>query len=79
MKEYLEKVHGIITPSPRTAFRGAFSTGLIAAEDAEVLLDAVSARNTTSHIYQESIAEEITRRLPLFFEKMKQIATQLSF
>ncbi len=76
-KEYLEKIHGVIAPSPRTAFRGAFNTGVISAEDAEILLDAVAARNTTSHIYQESIAEEITRRVPLFFITMKELTNKL--
>ena len=57
---------GIEARSPRSAIKEAFRAGLI--DDDEIFLDMLEDRNLTSHIYDETTAEEI-------FQRIKQIYT----
>ena len=58
MKDYLE-YDGIITDSPRTTIKEAFSTRLI--DDGQCWIAMLEARNKTSHTYKEEFAKEIAQ------------------
>ncbi len=44
--------------SPRTVIRQSFESGYIDELSCEVFLDAISRRNTLSHVYEEQVARE---------------------
>ncbi len=60
MKDYLEN-DGILTDSPRTAIKEAFSSRLI--EDGQSWIDMMETRNKTSHTYKEEYANEVVKEI----------------
>jgi nucleotidyltransferase substrate binding protein (TIGR01987 family) len=59
MKDYLEELGFIDVSAPKQAIRKAFKENII--KDAEAWIKALNDRNKTSHIYEEAIADEITK------------------
>ncbi|MEZ0537662.1 nucleotidyltransferase substrate binding protein [Caldicellulosiruptoraceae bacterium PP1] len=57
MKAYLEYIGITNVNSPRSAFKEAFSSGLIL--DGDIWIEMINARNLTSHTYDEELAKEI--------------------
>jgi nucleotidyltransferase substrate binding protein (TIGR01987 family) len=60
MKDYLEE-EGFFINSPKEAVRQAFQSGLV--KDGHVWMEALVDRNLTVHIYNESIAIEMERKI----------------
>lgn len=60
MKDYLEN-DGILTDSPRTAIKEAFSSRLI--EDGQSWIDMMETRNKTSHTYKEEYANVVAKEI----------------
>jgi len=73
MKAYLKEKGVIEINFPKDVIRTAFKAGLIS--DDPLWLDMVDTRNQTSHLYKESMAEDvyskIKKYLPLF-EKLNE-------
>ena len=61
IKAYLEYQGIAVVNSPRSAFKEAFSTGLIF--DGDVWIDMISDRNLTAHTYNQERAKEIYARV----------------
>jgi nucleotidyltransferase substrate binding protein (TIGR01987 family) len=61
---YLREVEGLEVGSPKRAARAALQVGLFDAAHARRALAMVDDRNLTVHTYKESLAEEISSRLP---------------
>lgn len=59
MKDYLEELGFIDVSAPKQVIRKAFQESII--KDAEAWIKALNDRNKTSHIYEEAIADEITK------------------
>lgn len=59
MKDYLEELGFIDVSAPKQVVRKAFQESVI--KDAEAWIKALNDRNKTSHIYEEAIADEITK------------------
>ncbi len=68
MKEYLKEKGAYEVNFSKDVIRTAFKAGII--EDNPLWLDMVDTRNQTSHIYKESMAEDVYSKikeyLPLF-------------
>lgn len=62
LKAFLETEHNVICTSPRSCFRAAFRTGVIA--DDPFWIELTALRNYTVHTYNESLAEYVYGRLP---------------
>ena len=62
LKAYLEEEHNTACTSPRTCFRAAFKTGVIA--DDPFWIELTVLRNYTVHTYNEQRAEYVYSRLP---------------
>lgn len=60
MKDYLES-EGFDVKSPREAIKLAFQTGLV--QDGELWIEALEARNMTSHIYDEDTINKIVEKI----------------
>jgi nucleotidyltransferase substrate binding protein (TIGR01987 family) len=67
MKKILLK-KGIEANSPRDTFREAARNNLI--EDPEIWFDFILKRNLTSHTYDEKLADDIFRFLPIFLKEL---------
>ncbi len=76
IKLFLEE-EGIICRSPRTCIRELFSAGFIQEEEARELLRMIDYRNMTLHTYNEDIAEEIFKKLPLYVDMFRNTFLKL--
>jgi len=74
-KEYLENNQKLIVEvaSPKATFRTALNAKLISEEEFKILLKMVDDRNLTSHTYKENLAEEISKRIPAYYELMNEL------
>lgn len=62
LKEYLEDQGMVLSiASPRGILKEAFAAGVIS--DAEQWNNILTARNLTSHVYEEETAEQIARQI----------------
>ena len=60
---YLKEIHGIVCRSPKGCFREGLTVGLYSPEKAERLLLMVDDRNSTTHLYNEKLADEVYQRI----------------
>ena len=62
LREYLEDQGVVLTVvSPRAVLKEAYAAGVI--DDADMWNAIISARNITSHVYDEATATEIARQI----------------
>jgi nucleotidyltransferase substrate binding protein (TIGR01987 family) len=76
MKDYLTYQGNFEIRGSRDATREGFSMGLIS--DGEIWMEMIKSRNQTSHTYDETTADEISRKimeeyLPAFFSFKEQM------
>ena len=78
IKWYLEEVDGasVETTRPKEILRLALG-GIINAEEHEILTDAISERNLTSHSYNENLATKIQEHIPAYLDVMQAITDRL--
>ncbi len=70
------EAQGVDARSPREAFKRAFALGWIDEED--VWLRMLDDRNRTTHTYNETVAEEIFTRLPVYAGALRALSETLS-
>ncbi len=70
------EAQGVDARSPREAFKRAFALGWIDEED--VWLRMLDDRNRTMHTYNEAVAEEIFKRLPVYAGALRALSKALS-
>ena len=70
------EAQGVDARSPREAFKRAFALGWIDEED--VWLRMLDDRNRTTHTYNETVAEEIFKRLPVYAGALRALSKALS-
>ena len=75
IKIYLEVQKGVVHNSPKPVFRECLRTKILSDKDTQIALEMIDARNMTSHIYKEEIAEQISNKLPIYATLMKQLIT----
>lgn len=73
-KKVLE-FHEHQTDTPRNIFRDLAKIGWI--DNPEEWIEFLEARNKTSHIYHESVAEEIFKIIPRFLKSSHKLLTKL--
>ena len=61
---------GLVTNSPRAAFRAGFQLGLM--DDTEVWFEMMEDRNLTSHTYNEVTAKRIYCHLPAYSRLLRE-------
>jgi len=79
LKNYLETEVKIIPEvlGPKHIIRAAAKAALISEKEAEMLMEMVEARNQTSHIYRQEVAELISSATPAYYETMLHIIQRL--
>ena len=77
LKAYLEENKGARDLFfPKDTFKSAFKAGII--KDDPVWLDMVDTRNKTSHIYKESMAEEVYASFPAYLPLIKELIKKIT-
>jgi len=66
---------GLEVVSPKDSFRTAAQLGLI--DKVEVWFDFLDARNLSSHVYSEEIANVVYRQIKKFLPEVKKLLTRL--
>lgn len=75
LKFFLEIRFGVIHNSPKPVIRECFRNNLITEQETIQALDIINARNMTSHIYREEVAEQIWACIPDYYTLIKKILT----
>src|SRR3989338_11028900 len=74
LRAYL-KEKGVRVYTPRDTIREAFQAGLI--DNNPNWMRMVDTRNATSHIYNEAMAEEVYKTLPVYLPLIKSLVGKL--
>ena len=74
-KEKTQKTSELNGPAP--SVRAAHKAKIVTEKDAEIFLKMIKDRNMTSHIYKDEVAEEISKKTPLYYELMKKYIDKL--
>ncbi|AEF16195.1 nucleotidyltransferase substrate binding protein, HI0074 family [Thermoanaerobacterium xylanolyticum LX-11] len=76
LKEVFEDEGLVGLNSPKTVLREAYSSGLI--DDEKIWLDMLVDRNATSHIYSQSNAIEICKRInEIYIDKLEELKDKI--
>lgn len=75
---YLREIHGINCRSPKSCFREGLTVDIYDAQTTEIFLQMVDDRNTTTHIYEESLADEIFQNIKnRYYKNMENLLERL--
>jgi len=77
-KLMLKTLYAIDANSPRKAFQESYEQGLITEEESNLLITMMDARNATSHIYDETMADRISRQIADSHALLSGIVVRLS-
>jgi len=74
LKRYEEEVLQLVLEvnAPRSVITAACKAKVISEADAEMLLEMLSGRNLTSHIYKEEVAEQLSAKIPEYYQLMNK-------
>ena len=73
LKFYLEATTGIVQSSPKPIFRECLRNNIISEPETLLCMNMVNARNETSHMYREEIAERLVAAVPQYYDLMMSI------
>lgn len=63
-KIHVELFHGVISNSPKSVYKTMFQLAIISESEYLALIKTIEDRNLLSHIYKESMYQEVFDRLP---------------
>lgn len=72
-KIYLDKKHSIFVASPKTVFQSLNAIGIVSSEEEKLLIQSSTDRNLTSHTYDQSVDEELSSKIPVYFALFQTI------
>lgn len=67
-KQYLYVIEGLDIGSPKGVIRSCREIGMLTEDETITGLKMVNDRNLTTHTYNEALADEIFRKLPVYYE-----------
>jgi len=76
-KLYLNIKKGAIQNSPKSVFKESLRCNLISESETKSALEMIDARNMTSHIYKEEVAQEIISKIPGYYKLMSDFLNRL--
>lgn len=71
LMQSIASYHGVDHYGPRNAIRSAAQLNLI--DDPETWINYLTDRNLTTHLYRQSVAEEIYHRIPEFIPLVEKL------
>lgn len=80
IKRYLEEEAKLVVTvnAPKQVIRLAGKAKLLTEPDTQKILEMIDDRNTSSHIYKEEVADQISFRIPQYHPTIKKYTEQLS-
>ena len=80
-KLVLKEKHSIDVTSPRKVFQECYQQGILTRDETALLTEMIDARNETSHVYDEAVADAISLKivdyygiLAVIVEKIKPLS-----
>ncbi|HEX2978549.1 MAG TPA: HI0074 family nucleotidyltransferase substrate-binding subunit [Candidatus Babeliales bacterium] len=67
-KFLLKEKYSIDVASPRKVFQDCYQQGILNREETENFLDMIDMRNQTTHVYDESVANAISKKIVNYYE-----------
>lgn len=77
-KLLLNKNFSIDVASPRKVFQECYQQAVFTREETELLLEMIDARNETTHVYDESVAEDISKKVVDYYAFLAQIVKKVA-
>ena len=79
LRDYLLSIEGITTvgSSPRAVYQTCLDISFFSQQEFKQALILHENRNTTSHVYKEEIAEEVSKSIPPLYAFMNMVAERL--
>lgn len=77
LKAYLNDRHGIALNSPKGIFHQCEKIEFLSNDETKFLFAMADIRNNTTHDYGKDMAEEISRKIPAYYEFMSEIAKRI--
>ena len=74
LKTYLSEKEGLEVYSPKEVMREARNTGLLSDEQLKLSLAMIEDRNKSTHLYGETMADEIYENIKGYFELMEELS-----
>jgi len=62
---------------PAPTIRAICAAGFLSDDEGELALEMIKARNKTSHMYVEELAEQLSRQIPAFHILMNEVINRL--
>jgi len=76
-KALLKVKYSIDVTSPRKVFQECYQHNIFSEKEMELLLTMIDARNETSHIYDESKADIVSKRIVTYYATLSEIAHRI--
>jgi nucleotidyltransferase substrate binding protein (TIGR01987 family) len=76
-KIHVELFHGVISNSPKSVYKTMFQLAIISESEYLALIKTIEDRNLLSHIYKESMYQEVFERLPLHLLAIQWLIAKL--
>jgi len=77
-KLVLKEKYSINVTSPRKVFQEAYQQGIFTTEETEKFIEMIDARNETTHIYDEAVAESISQKILIYYTFLAQMIKKWS-
>lgn len=80
LKDYLRVKFNTdnIVAKPKEIYKECANLKIINIQEHEILINLIEDRNQTSHAYNEEFAEEVAKKIPIYFYTMKEISLRLN-
>lgn len=78
LKVLLKTHYSIDVTSPRKVFQECAQQGLLSPEEAEQLTSMIDDRNETAHVYDEEIADAISKRIVHYYTFLAALVAKIS-
>ena len=75
---YLWEIHGLDYRSPKKVIRGLFQVNLLSENEVIRALEMVDDRKLSVHTYNETFAEEMSKKIPEYYAIMKEFIDNIN-
>jgi len=72
-KQLLKERFSIEANSPRKVFQDCFQQKLLTNEETNQLIEMIDSRNQTTHVYDETVADDISKKILVYYNTLDKI------
>jgi len=73
LKQYIYDIYNVEVTSPKTTFRACLTHNLLPAETVDELSELADARNMTTHMYDQVLAQEVCNAVIKHYQALGKI------